>query len=101
MVVLAPISTSSSIDQRSLLRELRVSAGLRVAHIAEAVRAQHRAGMNDDAVAERGSGIEHGARIDAAVLADAHALADDRAGLDARSCADAARLRRSPRRRRC
>jgi hypothetical protein len=38
-------------QQRPLLRKLRVSAGLLVAHIAEAVRAQHHSGMNDDAIA--------------------------------------------------
>ena len=38
--------------QRPLLRKLRVRAGLRVAHIAKSVRAQHRARMNHHAIAQ-------------------------------------------------
>src|SRR5580698_8417207 len=60
--------------QRSLLRELRVSAGLRIAHVAEAVRTQHRPGVDHDAITNCGSRIKHGARIDPAVFADLHAL---------------------------
>ena len=44
--------------------------------------------MDDDAIAECGSGIEDSAGVDAAVLADADALADDRACFDAGSGAD-------------
>ena len=44
--------------------------------------------MDDDPVAERGSGIEDGAGVNAAALANLYALADDRARLDAASGAD-------------
>ena len=88
MVELAPISTSSSISSVPCCGKLRVCAGLRVAHVAESIRAQHRACVNDDPIAERRSGIEHRARIDAAELADADALANHRARFDARSGAD-------------
>ena len=75
-------------QQRPLLRKLGVSAGLLIAHIAKAIRAQHHSRMDDNAIPQRGSRIEHGARINAAVLADAHARADDRASIDARSSTD-------------
>ncbi len=75
-------------QQRPLLRELCVGAGLGVAHVAEAVGPEHRACVNDDAIAQRRSGIEHRPRIDAAVLADANPLADHRTGFDARAGAD-------------
>jgi hypothetical protein len=75
-----------------LLRELSVSAGRGVADVAEAVRAKNCTSVDDNAIAERGSGIENGARIDAALLADADAVAHDSAGLDAGSRADAGSL---------
>src|SRR5215469_1038892 len=74
--------------QRALLRKLRVGARRGIAHVTEAVRAQHRAGVNYDPVAEAGPRIENRARIDAAVLAHAHAAADDGACVDARARAD-------------
>jgi hypothetical protein len=49
---------------------------------------QHRAGMNHDAVAQRGSRIEHGARIDAAFSPMRRPRRSHRASLDPRSRAE-------------
>ena len=76
-------------DQRSLLRELSVGAGGGVAHVAEAVRAEHRAGVYDHPVTERGAGVKYGAGVDVAVVANADTAADDGACLNARARADA------------
>ena len=63
-------------DEAADLRELYVASELFVAHKAEAVGAEHRAGVHDHAAADGGSGIDHHARIDFAVVADDDAFAD-------------------------
>ena len=75
-------------DEPALLRELRVLAGRAVAHVAEAIGAEHCARMHDHAISQFRAGIEHHARIKVAIAADAHAGADDDAGIDAGACAD-------------
>ena len=55
-------------EEGSLLRELGVGAGGGVADVAEAVCTEDCAGVDDDAVAEGGAGVEDGAGIDAAVV---------------------------------
>ena len=57
------------------LRKLHVASELVVAHEAEAVGAEHRAGMHRDAPANRRPRINHDVRIDVAVVAYDNALA--------------------------
>jgi hypothetical protein len=63
-------------EQRALLRELRIRAGFRIAHVAEAVGAEHTAGVNDHTIAEVDAGIDHHARKDSAVRADYRAISN-------------------------
>ena len=74
--------------QRALLRELRVRARCRIAHIAEAVRAQNYARVNSDPVSQRGSGINDHTRVNSAKSSDPHVLAHDRASFDVGSSAN-------------
>ena len=87
--------------QGSLLRKLRIGAGLGIAHVTESVRTQHCTGVDHHAIPQRSSRIDDHARIDAAMLADADSLANHRPGIDACPGANAGVLRRSPRKGRC
>src|SRR5581483_7518598 len=59
------------------LRELFISAALSVTHVSETVAAEHRARMNDHAIANRRVRINRDPRINFAALPDAHTVADD------------------------
>ena len=93
MVVLAPISTSSSMTTRADLRDLVVGA-VGAAGEAEAVAADHGAVLHDDAMADadaladRHPGVNHAVVADRRLPADADVRMDDRARADVRAVAD-------------
>src|SRR6185369_763039 len=58
------------------LRKLFVASGLRVANVAEAVAAEHRPRMNDDAVPNARAGVDGYVRIDLAIFTDHNASSD-------------------------
>ena len=67
MVVLAPISTSSSICTMAGVRDLHVAAGLEIELVAEAVRADDRAAVDDDPRADDAALADGDERMEAAV----------------------------------
>ena len=70
IVVFAPISTSSSIDDVGVLRDLEMRA-VRLADEAEPVAADHRAVLQDHAMADRDALANRHVRVHDAVVADA------------------------------
>ena len=91
------------------LRKLFIPAGLLIAHVAEAVAAEHRAGVNDHAIAESRAridsdiriqidsrvrcftfGADHAAGADPRILSDVHVFADDHSLFDRHAFASCA-----------
>src|SRR5581483_6205526 len=64
------------------LREFFIAPSLRVAHVAEAVAAQHRACVHNHAPAESRAWIDGDVGLDVRISADHHTGADARAGPD-------------------
>ena len=64
-------------DQPPHLREFFVVPGLAVAHISEAVAAQHRARMHNHTIAQCCAGIHRNVGINFTMVSNLHAGADD------------------------
>jgi hypothetical protein len=75
-------------DQGALLGKLGVSAGCRIADIAEAVCAEDSTGVDNDAVAESDAGVDGDARMEDAVPADRDIICKNTAGGDGCTLAD-------------
>jgi len=70
------------------LRKLFITAGRLIAHVAEAIAAEHRARVNDDSVSEACTGIDRDVRIQITIASDDCFRADHAAGADPRALAD-------------
>ena len=70
------------------LRELFIMARRLIAHVAETVAAEHRAGMNDHAVSEPHAGINSDIWIQITIASDAYFRADHAAGPNPRALSD-------------
>src|SRR5271166_2049632 len=70
------------------LRKLLVAARRLIAHVTEAVAAEHSAGMNDHAISDAHAGIDGDVRIEITVASDGCPRADHAACPDARALSD-------------
>lgn len=70
------------------LRKFFITAGRLIANVAEAIAAEHRAGVNDHSVSETHTGIDCHIRIQIAVASNDCFRADHAAGADPRALAD-------------